>query len=134
MTIHRSKQRIDKTGEVFTPASLVNEMLDTLPTSTFTDPSTTFLDPAAGDGNFLIEILKRKLLYTDNPLQALRTIYGVELMPDNVQEARRRLKEIAVAALSTPHPKVLKAIDKILDHNIVCADSLSFDYENWKPL
>ena len=137
MSIQRSQQRIDQTGEVFTPAPLVSEMLDTLHKEVFTDPSKTFLDPAAGDGNFLVQVLERKIANGISPLKALSTIYGVELMEDNVQECKRRLKEITLS--STPknlksNPKILKAIDKVLNHNIVREDSLKFNYEAWQPL
>lgn len=54
-----SKAKSDKHGEVFTPPSLINEMLDQLPQELFSDPSKTWFDPAAGKGNFPIEILKR---------------------------------------------------------------------------
>ena len=132
--ITRTKDRIKKTGEVFTPAWLVQEMLEALPPEVFTDPLKTFLDPAAGDGNFLVQILQKKIDQNHNLLQALHTTYGVELMPDNVQECKRRLREIAIANLSEQQKtdKVLLAIDKILDHNIICYDSLTWDYEAWE--
>jgi hypothetical protein len=135
-TITRSKDRIKKTGEVFTPPWLVKEMLDALPQEVFTDSTKTFLDPAAGDGNFLVQVLQRKIDQGHNPLQALHTTYGVELMPDNVQECKRRLKSIALEALEEHQitDKILLAIDKILDNNIVCHDSLTWDYDAWQPL
>lgn len=136
MAITRSQDRINKTGEVFTPPNIVKEMLDALPPESFIDPLKTFLDPAAGDGNFLVAILARKIANGHNPLKALQTCYGVELMADNVAECKQRLKAITLNAIpKAKHtPKVLKLIDKILDNNIVCHDSLTWDYENWKPV
>jgi hypothetical protein len=116
----------------------VEEMLTTLPPSLLTTPSTTFLDPSCGDGNFLVAILTHKIAAGINPIQALHTIYGVELMPDNVEACRQRLKDITLVSLmklgvDAGDPR-LKVIDAILNHNIICHDSLTWDYEAWKPL
>lgn len=119
MTIDRSDNRIKQTGEVFTPRPLVDEMLDKLPPNLFTDPTKTFLDPAAGDGNFLVRVLQRKIDNGSTPTQALSTTYGVELMEDNVQRCRRRLLE--VAGDTEEHRKIVR-------QNIVCHDALTYDY------
>lgn len=132
MTIARSKDRIKKTGEVFTPSWLVKEMLEALPLEVFQDPSKTFLDPACGDGNFLVQVVQKKIDCGAKPLQAMHTTYGVELMPDNVQECKRRLKELVIS--NEPRHKNTKwheDLDKILDHNIRCHDSLTFDYDSF---
>jgi len=126
------KARRKSTGEDFTPESLVIEMLDKLPSEVWSDPLKTFLDPAAGNGNFLVVILTRKLALGHPPLQALSTVFGTELMPDNTEEMKQRLLDTLLEA----HPNLdddqkAQAIG-ILNHNIVCADALTFDYENWK--
>lgn len=121
---HTRKLRRKQTAEDFTPIPLVNEMLDKLPPEVFIDPSKTFCDPAAGNGNFLVEVLKRKLVNI-HPLQSLQTIYGVELMEDNVEEMKERL-------LSLIPEKFHKEAKVILDHNIICHDALTWDFENWK--
>ena len=121
---HTRKLRRKQTAEDFTPIPLVNEMLDKLPYEVFIDPSKTFCDPAAGNGNFLVEVLKRKLINI-HPLQSLQTIYGVELMEDNVEEMKERL-------LSLIPEKFHKEAKIILDHNIICHHALTWDYENWK--
>jgi len=86
------------TAEDFTPLWLVNQMLDKLleysPT-TFSDPTKTYLDPACGNGNMLIEVLKRKLQYT-TPVQAISTIYGCDIMHDNIIECRLRLLKVVI--------------------------------------
>ena len=122
--IDRSKDRIKQTGEVFTPLELVDEILDKLPQELFQDPTKTFLDPACGDGNFLVRVVQRKIDNGCTPTEALKTTFGVDIMDDNIRECKRRLLEIA--GESTQHRK-------IIDHNIVCADSLNdWDFDKWE--
>ena len=122
---HKRKARRKETAEDFTPIPLVNEMLDKLPPEVFTDPTKTFCDPAAGNGNFLIEVLRRKLDNGHDPLQALSTIYGVELMDDNVEEMKERLLTLIPIELHRKAKNILKK-------NIICHDALTWDFENWK--
>lgn len=82
--------RKKQTAEVFTPPNLVNQMLSRLPKETWRKGK-TFLDPACGDGNFLVQVLMRKLMRGHNPLKALQSVYGVDIMRDNIQECRLRL-------------------------------------------
>jgi len=129
---HKRKARRKQTAEDFTPLALVDEMLDKLPSEVFSDPSKTFLDNSAGNGNFLVRVLARKLEAGHPPLQALSTVYGVELMADNVEEMRDRMLQV----LLEHHPDLndtqkAEAIG-ILNYNIVCHDALTWDYENWK--
>jgi hypothetical protein len=93
--VTKSKKRIKKTGEVFTPEWLVDEMLDRLPLDLFKDPSKTYLDPACGTGNILVRVINKKIENGLTPLQALQSTYGVDLMVDNVKECRTRLMEAA---------------------------------------
>jgi hypothetical protein len=122
--------RQKQTAEVFTPSNLVNEMLDKLPPEAW-EENETFCDPAAGNGNFLVEVLKRKLLRGHDPLAALQTIYGVDLMPDNIEECRLRLLKLANHFLKNQGltPQHIEAVWT----NIVCADSLAYDFEFDKP-
>jgi hypothetical protein len=120
--VERDKLRVKQTAEVFTPTSLVHEMLDKLeeqdPTL-FSDLNKTFLDNSCGDGQFLSEVVMRKMERSGCSLeQALKTTYGVELMEDNVNECRKRL------AGPNPTPEILKIVNK----NIVCHDALTYDY------
>lgn len=124
----KRKSRRKLTGEDFTCSELVNEMLDKLPSDVFTDPTKTFCDPAAGNGNFLIEILKRKLEKGHEPLSALSTIFGVELQSDNVEEMKQRLLDVLPISEETFKQKAIE----ILNHNIVCSDAFLWDFENWK--
>jgi hypothetical protein len=120
--VERDKLRIKQTAEVFTPTLLVQEMLDKLeeqdPTL-FSDHTKTFLDNSCGDGQFLSEVIIRKMERSGcDLLQALSTTYGVEFMEDNVIECRKRL------AGPSPTPEILE----ILEKNIVCHDALTYDY------
>ena len=114
--IERDKLRIKSNGEVFTPTLLVQEILDQLPKDQFTDPTKTFLDPSCGDGQFLSEVLIRKIENGIDFETALSTIYGVELMPDNVKLCQDRL------LCGQEH------LRHIVEKNIVCADALTYDY------
>lgn len=107
--IIRSKERVEKYGEVFTPPSVVEVMLN-LVADEAARPESRFLEPACGTGNFLVPVLQRKLkAVTDrggdrlDGLAALATLYGIELLADNVAECRKRLlKEFAEWLRATP--------------------------------
>ena len=114
--IERDILRIKSTGEVFTPTSLVQEILDKLPQELFADPTKTYLDPSCGDGQFLGEVLIRKIENGINFEQALSTIYGVDIMQDNVDLCRERL------LCGQEH------LRPIVERNIVCADALKYQY------
>lgn len=117
----RDTARVKATGEVFTPTPLVQEVLDQLPQNLFTDPTKTFLDPACGDGQFLSEVLIRKLENGIDFEIALSTIYGVDLMPDNVKLCQDRL------LCGQEH------LRHIVEKNIVEADGLEYDYLFGEP-
>ena len=89
----RREERAKQTAEVFTPPRLVKQMLDKLPKEVW-NKGKTFCDPACGNGNFLIAVLWRKIARNHNPLDALKTIYGVDIMKDNIQECRLRLLKL----------------------------------------
>jgi type I restriction-modification system DNA methylase subunit len=114
--IDRDKLRVKQTAEIFTPTDLVQEMLDELPQELFADPEKTFLDNSCGDGQFLSEVLIRKVENNIDFETALSTIYGVDLMPDNVHLCRERL---LCGREDLRH---------IVEKNIVCADALTYDY------
>jgi hypothetical protein len=120
--IERDKLRVKETAEVFTPTELVQEMLDKLEeynSELFSNPTKTFLDNSCGDGQFLSEVVIRKMKRSGCTLeQALSTTYGVELMEDNVKLCKKRL--------AGPNPT--QEILDILDKNIVCADALKYHY------
>ncbi len=104
--------RVKDTGEVFTPEWLAIKMLDTLDVDWNNPPQDkTFLDPTCGSGNLLVTLAKRGI-----PVEML---YGVDLMEDNVETTKRRLREIFGDTDS---------VNKTLDHNIRCEDALVYDY------
>jgi hypothetical protein len=117
--IDRDQSRIKQTEECFTPTWLVQKGLDEyqerLP-DIFSDPTKTFIDNCCGDGQFLGEVLIRKLENGIDFEQALSTIYGVDLMQDNVELCRERL------LCGQEH------LRHIVEHNIVCADALRYHY------
>ena len=112
----RENLRIKAQGEIFTPTALVNEILDKMPIEQFTDVSKTFLDPSCGNGQFLSEVLIRKLENGIDFEAALKTIYGVDIMFDNVLTCQNRLL------------CGVEELRHIVEKNIVCADALSYDY------
>jgi len=114
--VQRTQARVKATGEVFTPTELVREVLGNMNIEKFTDPEKTFLDPACGDGQFLGEVLIRKMENGSTFEQALSTIYGVDLMQDNVDLCRERL---LCGRTDLAH---------IVERNIVCHDALTYDY------
>ena len=114
--VERDAARIKATGEVFTPTGLVQQILDSMPQELFTDPTKTFIDPACGDGQFLSEVLIRKMQNGIDFETALSTIYGVDLMDDNIRLCKTRL---LCGQLDAMH---------IVDRNIVRADGLDYNY------
>ena len=114
--IERSDERIDLTGEVFTPMELCAEMVSELPQSLLQNAKSTFLDPAAGSGNFLLALQAELLKY--HSLQHINDnmLYGVELMPDNHAEMCNKL------GVSVNHP------------HFVCADATKYDYSFGEPV
>ena len=126
--IERDKLRVKETAEVFTPTYKVQEMLDEMELERpyiFTDENKTFLDNSCGDGQFLSEVVIRKMERSNCTLeQALSTTYGVELMEDNVKLCKKRL--------AGPNPT--QEILDILDKNIVCHDALTYDYSFGEPV
>ena len=115
--VDREHSRVKATGEVFTPTELVEEILDKMDQTLFSDPTKTFLDPSCGDGQFLASVLYRKLQNGIDFETALSTIYGVDLMQDNVDLCRERLL------------CGRKDLQHIIYANIVCADGLRYSYE-----
>lgn len=138
--VDRDRNRVKATGEVFTPTPLVQEMLDELPSEVFTDATKTFLEPSCGDGQFLSEVVIKKMENGSTYEQALSTIYGIDLMEDNCIECIKRLYGVN----SEPQIEVIRgdaiplnwqdeglhAVFKVNGTicNIVCGDGLKYDY------
>lgn len=137
----KSKQRVADHGEVFTAEREVKAMCDLVKTETERIDS-RFLEPACGDGNFLAEILRRKLDvvkkkyqavtmdYERFSLLAMGSLYGVDIMQDNCEACRERLYTIWDEAYKNVCPKEINANCRlsarfILSRNIVCGNALS---------
>lgn len=114
--VERERNRVKATGEVFTPTPLVEQILDHMPKKEFKDKNKTFLDPSCGDGQFLASVLYRKLQNGIDFETALSTIYGVDLMEDNVKLCQERL---LCGREDLRH---------IVEKNIVCADGVRYHY------
>ena len=108
--IERSDDRIDLTGEVFTPMELCAEMVSEIPESTLKDENSTFLDNAAGSGNFLLALQAELSKYHSLSHINDNMLYAVELMEDNHAEMCNRL------GVSVDHP------------HFVCEDATLYDY------
>jgi hypothetical protein len=145
----KSKKRVADHGEVFTNEREVNAMLDLVKQETERIDS-RFLEPACGDGNFLAEILKRKLNvvitrykksqleFERNSITALTSIYGVDLLEDNVQTCRSRLLEIFTNQYKNEFKDIneefLHSAQYILSKNIIWGDALSMKTIEGKPI
>lgn len=145
----KSKQRVADHGEVFTAEREVNAMLDLVKQETERIDS-TFLEPACGDGNFLVEILRRKLAVVDQykrfpadwekySVLAIMSIYGVDILPDNVEECRERLYGIWEKAYKAVCKKECNdeckaAVRYILSRNILNGDALTLKTADGQPI
>lgn len=146
MSLVKSKQRIADHGEVFTPAWMVEAMLDLVKGETERIDS-RFLEPACGSGNFLVRILRRKLAAVETKfgksdfekrhyaLLALMCVYGIELLPDNVAECRANLLEIFVEYLNIDQSNDLYcAAFYVLSQNLVHGDALKMRTHDALPI
>ena len=137
----KSKQRVRNHGEVFTAEREVKAMCDLVKDECERIDS-RFLEPACGNGNFLAEILTRKLatvkkLYKSNPYDyeryavlAVSSIYGVEILADNAEECRKRLfelwdKEYTAICKKSANDETRDAVRYILSKNILCGNALT---------
>lgn len=150
----RSRDRVRDLAEVFTHQREVDAMLDLIPDA-FKALDVKFLEPAAGSGNFLAEILRRKLRlvtkaacvsqeqYEHRMLRAIASIYGVDISPENVTEARGRMAHVLLEHYQAdgntiePTTGFLNAAALILGDNIVAGDTLNspgtVELCDWRP-
>lgn len=138
----KSKQRVADHGEVYTNLREVNAMLDLVKEQS-ESLSATFLEPACGNGNFLIEILRRKLCtlaeqYRNDPLaydthllQVVSSMYGIDILPDNIAECHDRLFTEISSTYTQVHSRPLplslaKSLVFVMQKNILCGDALTY--------
>ena len=102
--VDRMTDRVKATGEVFTPTDLIIEILQQLPIEEFS-PGKTFIDPACGDGQFLVPVkLVKMFQYDMTEEDALKDIYGVDIMRDNVDLCKMRLNGGNIVMGNTLNP------------------------------
>ena len=115
-SVERSDERINETGEVFTPVELCAVMVSEIPESVLKDSTSTFLDNSAGSGNFLLALQAELLKYHELSHINDNMLFGVELMPDN-------------------HTEMCNRLGVSVDHlHFVCANALEYDYAFGKPV
>jgi hypothetical protein len=142
----KSKQRVADHGEVFTPAWMVEAMLDLVKNETERIDS-RFLEPACGSGNFMVQILRRKLAAVElkygksnferrhYALLGLMCIYGIELLADNIAECRANVLEIFADYLNLDEADDLyRAASYVLSQNLVYGDALTMRTQDDSPL
>ena len=133
----RSRERVADHGEVFTPDWMVEAMLDLVKEETERIDS-RFLEPACGSGNFLVQVLRRKLAAVElkygrseferrhYALLALMSIYGIELLTDNIAECRANVLEVLAEYLNlTEADELYRAASYVLSQNLVHGDALT---------
>lgn len=150
----RSRDRVRDLAEVFTHQREIDAMLDMMPDA-FENLDIKFLEPTCGSGNFLVEILRRKLKlvkarktvsqeqYEHRMLRAVASIYGVDISPENVAESKVRMAHVLLehyhmdANTSEPTNGFLAAATLIIDKNIVLGDALNDAWRiemcDWQP-
>lgn len=146
MSLIKSKQRVADHGEVFTPSWLVEAMLDLVKDES-ERINARFLESACGSGNFLTQILKRKLAAIElkygksefernhYSMLGLMSIYGIELLQDNIHECHANLLEIFSEYLEIDeNDELYRAASFVLSQNIVHGDALTMQTSDKKPI
>lgn len=128
----KSKKRVKDFAEVYTAEREVKAMCDLVPV--WNELDATFLEPSCGNGNFLLEILQRKLDIckdSNDILRAIQSIYGVDILSDNVRETKQRMYELLKkSGIAFDEEKVLL----VLNCNIQQGDFLTKKKANGKEL
>ncbi len=146
MKLVKSKERVANHGEVFTPAWMVEAMLDLVKEESERIDS-RFLEPACGSGNFLVRIVQRKLAAVEikfgkfdfekrhYALLALMCTYGIELLADNIAECRANMLEAVADYLNLEgSDEFSRAAFHVLSQNIVHGDALSMRASDGQPI
>jgi hypothetical protein len=146
MSLIKSKKRVADHGEVFTPGWLVDAMLDLVKGEADRIDS-RFLEPACGSGNFLIQVLQRKLAAVEikfgksefekrqYSLLALMCTYGIELLADNIAECRANMLNVLAEYLNIDDTDELyRAAFFVLSQNLVHGDALTMRAQDGLPI
>jgi hypothetical protein len=142
----KSKQRVADHGEVFTPAWLVEAMLDLVKEETERIDS-RFLEPACGNGNFLVPVLQKKLAAVElkfsnsefekqhYALLAVMCTYGIELLADNIEECRANMMGVLAEYLGLHQSDDLyRAAAYVLSQNLIHGDALKMRTRDKQPI
>jgi len=146
MSLVKSKQRVADHGEVFTPAWMVEAMLDLVKAETERIDA-RFLEPACGSGNFIVQILRRKLAVVElkygksdferqhSGLLAIMCIYGIELLEDNIVECRSNVLDVfAVFFNLNETDDLYRAALYVLSQNLVHGNALTMRNQDGHPI
>ena len=117
--------------EFFTPYSIVKRMCDKIPDEDWSDPTKTFLESSFGNGQFVVYIVWNRIQHGIDWQTALKTLYGVELMLDNVLECHDRVIDL-LTKLGIEFDE--RTARKIMKKNLVCSDFFKWDFEHWRPI
>jgi len=123
-----SKKRVSEFGEVYTQHGLVNEILQKIPVKYFVE-NLNFLEPSCGNGNFLSEILKMKVSFKHSILDSLKTIYGIDIIQDNISNSRKVLFKTSLDL--GLHENEWEEAIKIIKKNIKLGNTLKVDLETF---
>jgi hypothetical protein len=146
MSLIKSRKRVADHGEVFTPAWMVDAMLDLVKDESERIDS-RFLEPACGSGNFIVRVLRRKLAAVERKfgksdfekqhyaLLALMCIYGIELLDDNIAECRANMLDILAEYLNIDESDDLfRAATYVLSQNLAHGDALTMCNSRKEPI
>lgn len=121
------------TNEVFTPFEIVENMCAKIDDCFWGEEERTFLEPSFGTGNILLFIIWKRLASGVSWRKTLMTLFGIELMPDNVKEAKARIIKLLKELQVIEESDIDEAMH-IMNKHLVCTDFFDWDFENWKPL
>jgi len=122
--ITRSLERVKRTGEIFTPSYYIDDIMNKLEENNAFSTNQTVLEPSCGNGNFLVEVISRKIESGCSTVDTLNAVYGLDIMPDNIEHCKERILDLVGNK---------DEYRTIINHNIVCADAFAWDYKHWRP-
>ena len=102
-------------------------MCDLIPPEIWENIESTFLEPACGNGNFLVEILARKYKHCKDEhdgVKALTSVVGIDIQSDNCQESRKRLLDQYISRFPWVGKEIIDTVERVLQKNIICGNSL----------
>ena len=118
-----------KLGQVWTPYSIIEKMMDKVEPSHWKDETKTNLDPTMGAGNIIIAMLYRRIVeYKQNPIVALKNTYGVELDQKTLDYAHKRIEKFMAHFTNSK-----KKVHEIVIKNFVCSDIFKWNILDWRP-